>query len=188
MKKQIITIVLALVVVILGTNMATAQNRSAQNANATTTVNIALADVIAIDQTASAAVGGVVNFEYSTAEDYNSDQTINVPNSLVVTSTKSFDIKVKADGPKFENGRDFIHVDVLTIKPVMGGTSTMTGTPSNVVLSPAKQTLISGADLGSALVLELEYFIPKAKSSSPAILGKPAGTYTQTVTYTATAK
>ncbi|MCG2417937.1 peptidoglycan-binding protein LysM, partial [Aequorivita sp. F47161] len=38
-----------------------------------------------------------------------------------------------------------------------------------------------------AVVLELDYLIPAAKSSSSDILGKPAGTYTQTVTYTATA-
>ncbi|MCX8525528.1 peptidoglycan-binding protein LysM, partial [Chryseobacterium formosus] len=40
---------------------------------------------------------------------------------------------------------------------------------------------------GSALTLNLDYMIPAAKSSSSDILGKPAGTYTQTVTYTATA-
>ena len=183
MKKQIIIAVFALVGIVLGTNIVSAQNNTA-----TTTVNITLADVIAIDQTSSAAAGGVVNFEYSTAEDYNSDQTVNVPTSLVVTSTNTFDIKVKADGANFISGSDNIPVDVLTIKPVMSGTTTMTGTPSNVVLSTSDQTLISGADLGSARVLELDYFIPKAKSTSPAILGKPEGTYTQTVTYTATAQ
>src|SRR5690606_13540174 len=183
MKKQIIIVALALVAIGLGSNKVLAQSNTA-----TTTVNITLADVIAIDQTASAAAGGVVNFDYSTAEDYNSDQTVNVPTSLVVTSTNTFDIKVKADGANFISGSDNIPVDVLTIKPVMSGTTTMTGTPSNVVLSTTDQTLVSGAELGSNRVLELDYFIPEAKSSSPAILGKPEGTYTQTVTYTATAQ
>lgn len=183
MKKQIIIVALALVAIGLGSNKVSAQNNTA-----TTTVNITLADVIAIDQTSSAAAGGVVNFNYSSAEDYNSDQTVNVPTSLVVTSTNTFDIKVKADGADFVNGTNNIPVDVLTIKPVMTGTTTMTGNPSNVVLSTTDQTLVSGAELGSNRVLELDYFIPEAKSSSPAILGKPAGTYTQTVTYTATAQ
>ena len=64
----------------------------------------------------------------------------------------------------------------------------MSGTSSDVVLSTTDQMLISGADLGSQVVLELDYNIPATKSSSSDILGKPAGTYTQMVTYTATAQ
>src|SRR5690606_10706423 len=124
----------------------------------------------------------------NTAEDYNSDQTQNVPTSLVVTSTNSFNITVKANDANFVYNTNNIPVDVLTIQPVTGGSTTMTGTPSDVVLSTTDQTLISGADLGSQVVLELDYFIPAAKASSSDILGKPAGTYTQTITYTATAQ
>ena len=183
MKKQIIIVALALVAIGLGSNKISAQSNTA-----TTTVNITLADVISIDQTSSAAAGGVVNFDYSTAEDYNSDQTVNVPTSLVVTSTNTFDIDVKANGENFEFNSNSIPVSVLTIKPITSGTTTMNGTPSDVVLTTTDQTLISGADLGSELVLELVYFIPAAKASSSDILGKPEGTYTQTVTYTATAQ
>lgn len=180
MKNQIILTALALGTFLVAQNQLQAQ--------ATTTVNITLADVISIDESLSSAAGGVVNFSYSTAEHYNSDQTVNVPTSLVVTSTSSFDIDVKANGENFTSGSDNIPVDVLTIQPVTGGTTTMTGTPSNVELSTTDQKLITGADLGSELVLELDYLIPAAKSSSSDILGKPAGTYTQTVTYTATAQ
>ena len=182
MKKQIIIATLALGAIVLGTNKV-----QAQTPTATTTVNITLADVISIDQTLSAAVGGTVDFLYDTELAYNSDQTVNVPTSLVVTSTTAFDIDVKADGANFVKGTDVIPVDVLTIQPVAGGTTTMTGTPANVVLSTTDQKLISGAALGSKVVLELDYFIPEAKSSSADILGKPSGLYTQTVTYTASA-
>ncbi|MBY5957981.1 hypothetical protein KUV50_07565 [Membranicola marinus] len=186
MKKWILLSVLALAAIAFTTNQAVAQNASAQRTSATTQVNINLSDVISIDR-GSVADGSTVEFNYNTAADYNSTKKVNVPNSLIVTSTKNFDIVVKAKNAHFKKGGDHIPVDVLTIKPVSGGTTTMTGTPSDVVLSPAKQKLISGAALGSSLVLELEYVIPQAKSSSSDILGKPAGTYTQKVTYTATA-
>ena len=182
MKNQILISALALAAIVFAGNNVMAQNQSA-----TTKVNINLSDVISINKQ-SVANGGLVEFNYKTAEDYNSTKRTNVPGSLIVTSTKSFDINVKANGANFVKGSDVIPVDVLTIEPVKGGTTTMNGTPSSVVLSTSDQKLISGADLGSSLVLELDYVIPKEKSSSSDILGKPAGTYTQTITYTATAQ
>lgn len=179
MKKQIIIATLALGAIVFGTN-----NAQAQNHTATTTVNITLADVISID-TGSKAIDGVVNFNYATAEDYNTVQTVNKPTSLIVTSTKNFDVKVKANGANFANGSNNIPVDVLTVKAAAGGT--MAGTQNTIVLSTSDQVLIGNAPLGSALTLDLDYEIPAAKSSSADILGKPAGTYTQTVTYTASA-
>ena len=104
---------------------------------------------------------------------------------MIVTSTKNFDVKVKADGANFSFGSNTIPVDVLTIKAATGGT--IAGTQNTVVLSTTDQVLIANAPLGSALTLNLDYTIPAAKSSSSDILGKPAGTYTQNVTYTATA-
>jgi len=179
MTKQIAITALTFGVVICGTN-----NVQAQNTAATTAVNITLNDVISIDA-GSTAIGGIVAFNYVTAADYNSDQTITKVNSLKVTSTKNFNVRVKAGGPHFVNGSNSIPVDVLTIK-VAEAPGNMGGTKNDVVLSPGERTLVSNAPLGSALTLNLDYTIPAAKSSSPDILGKPAGTYTQTVTYTAT--
>lgn len=177
MKKQIIIATLALGAIVFGTNNVQAQT-------ATTTVNIILNDVISIDA-GSVAIGGAVDFNYVTAADYNSTKNVVVANSLIVTSTKNFDIKVKADGDNFTDGTNNIPVNVLTIKAATGGS--MTGTQNSIVLSNADQVLIGNAPLGSALTLNLDYEIPAARSSSSDILGKPAGTYTQTVTYTATA-
>ena len=180
MKKQIVIAALTFGAIILGTNAV-----QAQNTTATTTVNITLNDVISIDA-GSSAIGNNVDFNYATAADYNSDQTITKANSLKVTSTKNFNVKVKAGGANFMNGTNLIPVDVLTIKAATAS-GTMGGTKSAVVLSSADQTLVANAPLGSALTLNLDYTIPAAHSSSSKILGKPAGTYTQTVTYTATA-
>lgn len=181
MKKQIAIAVLAIGAIVLGTNNLQAQNNTA---TAKATVKITLADVISIDSGATTG-GGDVNFNYATAQDYNSDQTVSKANSLQITSTKSFDVKVKADGASFVNGTNLIPVEVVTVKPAAGGT--MGGTKKDITLTTADQTLVAGAPKGSKLTLNLDYFIPASKSSSTDILGKPAGTYTQTVTYTATA-
>jgi len=178
MKKQLIIATLALGAIVFGTN-----NVQAQNHTATTAVNIILNDVISIDA-GSIANGGAVDFNYVTAADYNTDTTVNVPTSLIVTSTKNFDVKVKAEGTNFSDGTNNIPVDVMTIKAAGG---TLKGTQNTIVLSATDQVLIANAPLGSALTLDLDYTIPAAKSSSADILGKPAGTYTQNVTYTATA-
>ncbi|MCD0456421.1 peptidoglycan-binding protein LysM [Chryseobacterium sp. LC2016-27] len=180
MTKQIVIAALTLGAIVLGTN-----NVKAQNTTATTTVNITLNDVISIDA-GSTAIGNTVDFNYATAADYNSDQTINKANSLKVTSTKNFNVKVKAGGANFMNGTNLIPVNVLTIKAA-SASGTMGGTKSAVVLSATDQTLVTNAPLGSALTLNLDYTIPAVRSSSSDILGKPAGTYTQTVIYTATA-
>ena len=180
MTKQIAIAALTIGTFILGTN-----NVHAQNTTATTTANITLNDVISIDA-GSSAIGGAVAFNYATATDYNSEKTVAQANALKITSTKSFNVKVKAGGANFINGTNLIPVNVLTIKPSTAAGS-MGGTKSTVVLSATDQTLVSNAALGSALTLNLDYTIPAAKSSSSDILGKPAGTYTQTVTYTATA-
>ena len=179
MKKQIVIAALTFGAILFGTNHAQAQN------TATTTVNITLNDVISIDA-GSTAIGNTVDFNYATAADYNSDQTVTKANSLKVTSTKNFNVKVKAGGTSFVNGTNLIPVSVLTIKAATAS-GTMGGTKNAVVLSSSDQTLVSNAPLGSALTLNLDYTIPGSKSSSSDILGKPAGTYTQTVTYTATA-
>ena len=179
MKKQIAIAAFTIGAIVLGTNTIQAQNHTA-----TTAVKIILNDVISIDA-GSVAIGGAVAFNYITAADYNNDKTANVPNSLKVTSTKNFTVNVKADDENFTDGKNLIPVNVLTIKAATGGN--MAGTQNTVVLSTTVQPLIVNAPLGSARTLNIDYTIPAAKASSADILGKPAGTYTQNVTYTATA-
>lgn len=151
---------------------------------ATTTVNIVLADVFSIDSE-SVGIDGNVNFAYHTVEDYLSEQVVSISNSLVLTFSKDFDIKVRAEGAYFENGDHKIPVNVLTIRP--NESSTVSGTFIPIELSDTDQFLVGGSSLGSKLELDLDYIIPQSKASSSDILGKPAGTYTQIVVFTATA-
>ncbi|MGO1728667.1 MAG: peptidoglycan-binding protein LysM, partial [Flavobacteriaceae bacterium] len=115
MKKQVIIAAVALGAFVFGTNNVQAQ------AQATTEVNIILNDVISFGS-GSVANGGQVDFNYITAADYNDGLgAVNVANSLIVTSTKNFDVKVKAEGANFTDGTNNIPVDVLTINAAAGG-------------------------------------------------------------------
>lgn len=176
-KRRINIAACVLALLIFGTNQLQAQN-------ATTIINLVLADVISIEP-GSAANGGSVDFNYENVNDYNSEKTTTIPNSLIITFSKPFDLKVKANGENFESGTNMIPVDVMTIR--RNAASKITGNSNPIVLSAQDQLLISGAGHGSQLNLDLDYIIPQARSSSSDILGKPSGNYTQTVTYTATA-
>lgn len=151
--------------------------------SATTNVNIILADVISIDA-GSVAIGGAVDFNYLNATDYNESKNVTVPNSLIVTSTKNFTINVKAVGENFVNGSNVIPVDVMQIKAVAGGT--MVGTLNDITLSTTDQVLVANATLGAQKSLSIDYSI-SALNAQTILLGKAPGTYTQQVTYTATA-
>lgn len=179
MKKQLIIATLALGAIVFGTN-----NVQAQNNTATTAVNIILSDVISIDAS-SVANGGAVDFKYNTAADYYTTKNAVVENSLIVTSTKDFNITVQADAANFVGSTATIPLDVMTIRPATGGT--MGGQEKVITLSTDDQVLVESAPLGYRLSLNLDYEIDAAKASSSDILGKPAETYTQNVTYTATA-
>lgn len=176
-KNTLSFTVVILTLLLFGINSIWAQN-------ATTKINLVLADVISIDS-GSAANGGSVDFHYANVNDYNSEKTTTIPNSLIITFTKPFDLKVKANGESFENGSNFIPVNVLTIE--RNKSSQITGASSPIILSTQDQVLISGANSGNKLNLDLDYIIPQARSSSVDILGKPAGHYSQKITYTATA-
>ena len=179
MKKQTIIAALSLGSICLGTKLIHAQNSDQVG----TSVHIILGDVISIDE-GSAASEGAVDFSYVHTTDYNSPKNVMVPNSLVILSSKNFDVKVKSEGANFVSGVNVIPVDVLQVKAVPGGT--LVGTLNEVTLSTADQVLVSNANLGSNQSLNIAYSI-SAEKASTVLLGKPLGTYLQKITYTATA-
>ena len=179
MKKQNAIAALTIGAIALGTTPVLAQNSE----QVTTAVNIILADVIAMD-IGTVASGGTVDFNYVDTTDYNSSKNVTVPNSLVIISSKNFDVKVKSEGANFVSGANVIPVDILQIKAIAGGS--LMGTMNEVTLSTTDQVLVSNASSGAKQSLNIAYSI-SAEKASKGLLGKPAGTYTQTVTYTATA-
>ena len=184
MKKQIIIATFALGAIVFGNNKVMAQAGTNSNASATT-VRLILADVISIDQ-GSVSSGGVVDFNYTNTTDYNTAKNVTVANSLIITSSKNFDVKVKAEGENFVNGSNLIPVNVLQVKAVTGGTMTA-GTLNDITLSNTDQILVTNATLGASKSLSIDYSISADKAKT-VLLGKAAGTYTQKVKYTATAR
>ncbi|MFY1047193.1 peptidoglycan-binding protein LysM [Chryseobacterium sp. GP-SGM7] len=179
MKKQITIATLSLGVIALGSTKILAQNSAQVN----TSVNIILADIISMD-VGTASSGDFVNFNYVNTADYNSSKNVTVPNSLVINSSKNFDVKVKSEGANFISGANAIPVNVLQVKAVPGGS--VVGTMNEITLSTDDQVLVSNARLGAKQTLNIAYSI-SAEKASKILLGKPTGNYTQTVTYTATA-
>lgn len=179
MKKRIFITTLFMAAAALGTNLVLAQNSAQVNSS----VNIILADVISMD-VGTVASGGAVDFNYVNTTDYNSSKNVTVPNSLVIISSKNFDVKVKSQGANFVSGANVIPVDILQVKAIPGGS--LMGTMNEVTLSTTDQILVSNASSGAKQSLNIAYSISAEKASN-VLLGKPKGTYTQTVTYTATA-
>ncbi|MFC3158035.1 hypothetical protein SAMN05443633_104372 [Chryseobacterium arachidis] len=179
MKKRVFITILSLGAIALGTDLFLAQN----SGQASSTVNIILGDVISMDA-GSVASGGAVDFNYGNTSDYNSSKNVTVPNSLVIISSKNFDVKVKSEGAHFVSGTNAIPVDILQVKAIPGGS--LTGTLNQVTLSTTDQVLVGNASSGAKQSLNIAYSISAEKASN-ILLGKPKGTYMQTVTYTATA-
>ncbi|MFL9833708.1 peptidoglycan-binding protein LysM [Chryseobacterium terrae] len=179
MTKQIFITAISLIAFALGTDSVLAQN----SGQISSSVNIILADVIAMD-IGSVASQGTVDFNYGSTKDYNSSKNVTVPNSLVIISSKNFDVKVKSEGTHFVSGANLIPVDILQVKAIPGGS--LVGTLNEVTLSTTDQVLVSNASLGTKQSLNIDYSI-SAEKASKVLLGKPQGTYVQKVTYTATA-
>src|SRR5690606_3689520 len=147
---------------------------------------INLSDVLSIAPTQSTAgsAAGDVGFAYPTEASYRADQNDAKNKHLVVTSTKGFNVTVKAAGIAGATATAFqgpasaeIPFGVMVVKVL--GTSTLVGTPitADVILSDTAQPLITGAAIGSVQEINIDYSIPAAKASSTDILGKPAGDY-----------
>jgi len=184
MKKQLLISALSFAAILLVNTSVKAQ---------TANVTINLSDVISVNPNSSAGNAdgsGDVLFEYPDDAAYKADQTHSKSDHIIVTSTKAFDVKVQAGGTNFIGegtaAGETIPVNVLTLK-VNEITSNVGGTATPVVLNGNLQTLITEAPIGSEKSVSIDYFIPKEKSSSTDILGKPAGDYKQSVTYTITA-
>lgn len=160
---------------------ANAQETYGDPVTAKTTVNINLSNVISIDAESSLASGGTVDFNFLTADDYNNGIAITVANSLIVTSTTDFSLSVKSEGAHFDKtGANGIPVSILSIKNVSNTESTP------VILSTTNQTIVPRSKFGSLKSFDLEYEIPGTQAIAH-LFGRSAGTYTQTITYIATA-
>ncbi len=176
MKK---TLILAAVSVFGFISVAQAQATSSTN------VKINLTDFITTEpgnQTVPGQTPGAaaVVFDYPNAASYTVDQVVSLAGHLKVTATKTFQVTVKALEANFKNGSNIIPVGVMDITPTAPGS----GTATKVTLTAADQPILTGVTPGIKTI-DVKYSIPAAKAQSD-ILGKPQGTYQQTIVYTFT--
>lgn len=119
-----------------------------------------------------------VSLTFNTVAAYKNGVTTQMPNHIKLSATVPYDVTVKASSNFLTSGTGGqIPVGVITIE----GMPSQTGiTP--VVLSSTAQKIISSANPGIDRLLNLQYRVPAAQTTN--LLGKTAGTYSTTITYT----
>lgn len=143
------------------------------------TVNVKLADAIGIEASAGAAS---ILFEYNGISDYNADKSATVAKQFKVTSTRSYNLSVKASGDFVGSAPE--KTLALNILRVSAKKNSETVFPTETAISSSSGTvLVSGATPTLAADYDIAYKI----LSSSELVGKDAGTYTTTLTYTVTA-
>ncbi|HMI01048.1 MAG TPA: hypothetical protein VK541_01125 [Pedobacter sp.] len=177
MKKNLFTI-MAIVAVAFGlSNAAKAQTQIKQ-----VTVNVELKDVIGIGPDGPSG-SSVVDFLYETANDYNNDKTVTIPNQFNVTSTKAYNILVKGSG-------DFIGQTTaattlpLNILKVSARTAGGSSFGNEVTPTTIDQNVITGAAATLSQSFDVLYKIEKNID----LLTKEKQKYSTQLTYSITAQ
>ncbi|WCT10246.1 hypothetical protein [Mucilaginibacter jinjuensis] len=118
-----------------------------------------------------------INLNYTGSSDYVNGIFADAAGHLTLSNTNPFDVYVKASSSTLSNGTNTIPVGVITIAPMPA----YAGSFTTVSLSATGQKILSGFVPAVDKALNVRYSIPAA--NSPQLLGKPAGTYNTTVTY-----
>jgi len=175
--KKFITISLSIILACFG--VAKAQ------VTGTTSVHVKLVDILAL-----AVNDNDVNINFNELADYQSGVTVAKPGHLTVTSNQPYTLNVKAAGSLVGTGSntDVLDPAVLTVALPTDGHNTSLGGTSNTVagLSTTNAALVTSATPGLVKLIDVNYTVPSSVSTTSALLGKKADTYTTTVTYTIT--
>jgi hypothetical protein len=172
-KNRKISLVIAIILV----GFIYSSKLSAQ-ASASSTVNIVLANVSSIKVNAAQTS---VALNFSNADDYNNGVSLAQVQHLEVTCTGGYQVTVKASGPTMINGASTIPVSTITLTPSISSGSTDAGAAfTPVSLSATPQNMITTPNGATKIYYDLRY---KA-SGGPQYIGKAAGTYTTTITFT----
>ncbi len=133
-------------------------------------------DVVIDDMYEIALSQPSVNIAFQNQTDVATGVVKQISGHITLSKTTPYDVYVKAQSANFTSGANQIPVSVVKIEPMSGQAGV-----SAVELSASPQLLISNADPQIDRQVNIQYRIPASKV--PLLLGKPAGTYTTTVTY-----
>ncbi|NQD72491.1 hypothetical protein HP439_17320 [Sphingobacterium shayense] len=140
------------------------------------TVNINLTDAISI----TLGPDPIVDFNYVDADDYSQEQIVNKPNHFTVISNQEYNLSVQATTEFTPTGPA---LDIVTVSVDPASVTANGGTAiENVPLNLSPEPLLNTANPSTSAVYQINYEI----ADPTPLLGLAAGTYTATVTYTAT--
>lgn len=118
---------------------------------------------------------------FATAADYANGVTVTYANALTVTSTSAYTVKVRSASADLVNGTNTIPVSNVKVQPT--GTTGI-GTATQVSLSTTDQNIVTSAPAAILKNINLQY---STDANNAAFIGKPAGDYVTTITFSATA-
>lgn len=150
-------------------------------------VKVELKDVIGVGNNNTVAPGSLeIGFLLETANDYSQDKVLEVPSQFTVTSSKAYDVVVKANAftGTDANGQTIaapISTDVLQVRAKAAGKASY---GAAVALSTTDQTLVKDANAGINQLYDIQYTLTKTSD----LLAATKGTYTTNVIYSVTAK
>lgn len=118
----------------------------------------------------------VVNMNFNSASTYQKGLSAALSNPVTLSSTVPYQVTVRAGG-NFSSGTTTIPAGVVIVEAAPSETSTVTP----VVLSTSPQLLVNGTTAVIDRTLNLQFRIPATQTAN--LLGKPAGTYANTVIF-----
>lgn len=175
MKKLLLLSAAILAVLTLFNVKANAQ--TPLSATATVPLKIVLSDAIAITMKAA----DDVEFDYTTAADYQGSKTVGKTGHFTVVSNRAYKVAVKALAftPATSGNSTVVPLNIIQVSV---GTSPTAGTFNTATLGTADQALVTTSPATIAASYNINYTIPTAA----ALVGITKDTYATVVTYTAT--
>lgn len=149
---------------------------------ATVTLNVVL------QNTASIVINGannVATLTYATPANYANGVTLKQTAAMTTVSNQPYSVTVYGAG-QLVNGANNIPTGDVTVTPTLAAANTaITLTPSPIPVGAASAAKIIASTEGTASQnFDLQYATTDAPKTD--FIGKPAGTYTTTLTYTLT--
>lgn len=165
-----------LLLALLLTGLAGGRSSAQTTSSANPTLSAVLTDVISLTASVTS-----VQLRFQNANDYNSGVTTTATNQLNVTSNKAYTLQVRASGDLSNGGATPITIPVssvgLTANWATGTSGAVTG------LSTTAQTINATAAATQSQNISMTYSVSGANAAN---FLRPAGTYTTTLTFTAT--
>ncbi len=176
-SKRLLKVVCLFTTTLLFSVFFTSKAQAQATATGTATLNVTLVDVLVLTVN-----NQTVNLNFTGATSYQTGVTAALTGQLTVTSNRAFSLKIRAAGNL--SSSDAGNTDVIPVNKIsvsVANAAAIGGTASTVALSNADQSLIAGAPAGIAKSFNMQYQTPANDSD----FAKRAGTYTTTLTYTA---